>query len=75
MTDSDFARIVRKDIRHVTKLLKTLTPEVLVIVPDLLTDEMNRRQEEYEKRDPRLHYHGEGWPMPCTLEHKGGANA
>ena len=71
MIDAEFARQVRKEIRHVNKLLKVLTPEVLVIVPDLLTDEMNRRQEEYEKRDPRLHYHGEGWPMPCTLEHKG----
>lgn len=22
------------------------------------------------KADPRLHYHGQGWPSACTLEHK-----
>ena len=70
MDDKTWERLFRKDLRHIVKLLASVSDEALVLVPDLLTEEMDKRSEALEKRDPRLHYHGQGWPSACTLEHK-----
>lgn len=48
MKDTEWERNFRKEIRHITKLLARVTDEALVLVPDLLTDEMNKRSEERE---------------------------
>lgn len=46
MSDKEWERLFRKDLRHITKLLAKVSDEALVLVPDLLTDEMNKRSEE-----------------------------
>ena len=46
MSDTEWERNFRKEIRHIKKLLGKVTPEALVLVPDLLTEEMNKRSEE-----------------------------
>ena len=48
MKDTEWERNFRKEIRHITKLLARVTDEALVLVPDLLIDEMNKRSEERE---------------------------
>ena len=46
MPDTEWERLFRKDLRHIAKLLAKVSDEALVVVPDLLTDEMNKRSEE-----------------------------
>lgn len=46
--DNEWERNFRKEIRHIKKLLDKLSDEALVLVPDLLTDELNKRSEEME---------------------------
>ena len=46
MKDTEWERLFRKDLRHITKLLAKVSDEALVLVPELLTDEMNKRSEE-----------------------------
>ena len=48
MKDTEWERNFRKELRHIKKLLARITDEALVTVPDLLTDEMNRRSMERE---------------------------
>ena len=48
MKDTEWERLFRKDLRHIAKLLAKVSDEALVLVPDLLTDEMNKRSEERE---------------------------
>ena len=52
MKDTEWERNFRKELRHITKLLGKVTDEALVLVPDLLTDEMNKRSEEREHEMP-----------------------
>lgn len=55
MPDTEWERNFRKELRHIKKLLAKVTDEALVLVPDLLTDEMNKRSEEreHEELSPR----------------------
>lgn len=46
--DKTWERLFRKELRHVVKLLERVSDETLVLVPDLLTEEMNKRSEERE---------------------------
>lgn len=48
MKDTEWERNFRKELRHIKKLLARITDEALVTVPDLLTDEMNKRSMERE---------------------------
>lgn len=48
MGDKEWERLFRKDLRHITKLLARVSNEALVVVPDLLTEEMDKRSEEME---------------------------
>lgn len=43
MKDTEQERQIRREIQQISKLLRKVTPEVLVLVPELLTDEMNFR--------------------------------
>ena len=51
MIDPEFNKQVRKEIKQAQKLFAKLTPEVLVMIPDLLTDELNKRSEEMYNED------------------------
>ena len=53
--DKTWERLFRKELRHVVKLLERVSDETLVLVPDLLTEEMNKRSEErnHEELSPR----------------------
>ena len=55
MPDAEWERLFRKDLRHIKKLLAKVSDEALVVVPDLLTEEMNKRSEErnHERLSPR----------------------
>lgn len=44
--DNEWERNFRKEIRHIKKLLDKLSNEALVLVPDLLTEELNKRSDE-----------------------------
>ena len=55
MPDAEWERNFRKEIRHIKKLLGRVTPEALVLVPDLLTDELDKRSEEIESGKETVH--------------------